>query len=135
MKVGLRMDVWLGNLKGVSFEPHATNLRKVYAVYSLRKRIQIFLARDMANAFDPYAICVYFNGLSVGYIPRSANQGMLDYGLSNLTGSFVGFTHFDDRVVGACIKIEVRTPVRKPKPERHLRLVQKLTNTPRKIMV
>lgn len=126
--------LWLGNLKGVSFEPHASNIQKVYAEKAWN-RIQIFLARDMTNAFDPYAICVYFNGLSVGYIPRSANQGMLDYGLTNLAVSFVGFTRFDDRVVGVSIKIEVRTPVRKPKPERHLRLVQKLTNTPRKIMV
>lgn len=127
------MDVWLGNLKGVSFEPHASNLKRVY--YAGRREIQIFLARDTANEFDPYAICVYFNGLAVGYIPRSANQGMLTYGLSNLTGSFVGFTHFENRVVGACIRIEAIAPARKRKPERHLRLVQKLTNTPRKIMV
>jgi len=125
--------LWLGNLKGVSFEPHISNIQAVYA--TARIRTEIFLARDMANTFDPYAICVYFNGLSVGYIPRSVNQGLLGYGLSNLAVSFVGFNRFDDRVVGICIKIEVRTPVRKPKPERHLRLVQKLTNTPRKIMV
>jgi hypothetical protein len=125
--------VWLGNVKGVSFEPYASNLRKVYAKRRSTK-IKIILARDVANAFDPYAICVYFNNLAVGYIPRSANQSMLNVGLSNLSVSFVGFNLFDDRVVGACIKVGAN-PVKKAKPERHLRLVQKLTNTPRKILM
>lgn len=132
------MPVWIGTMKGVSFEPYASNLRKVYD-YAAGTRIKVILARDLANTFDPFAVCVYFNGLAVGYIPRSVNLPMLNLGLSNLTASLTCFTFFDERPVGACIQIEKRSSPRtqKPKmvPERHLRLVQKLTNTPRKIMV
>ena len=127
--------LWLGSLKGVSFEPFTSNIQNVYA-YAAGTRVKIILTRDMANRFDPYAICVYFNYQAVGYIPRSANKQILEYGLANLTASFIGFNLFDGRVVGASIKIEKKKLATKPiKPERHLRLVQKLTNTPRKIMV
>lgn len=45
------------------------------------------LVREADNAFDPYAVAIYFDGLKLGFIPRGMNHDIskyLDMGWDNM---------------------------------------------------
>jgi len=80
-------------IAGVTFEPHPTNLKKIYDCYQNQEFLTIRLYRDY---FDPNAIAVTCevsnNFYQIGYIPKGWSQKLIRIGIENIRVFFNNFT-------------------------------------------
>lgn len=134
-------DVFWLTLKGVSFEPYASNLRAAYISsttddgLTIPASLKVRLVRDLTNQFDPFAVKVWFNEYQVGFIPRERTRELIEQGLSNVQATFSGFNSYNNQIVGASIRVEMPQPKRiAVNKDRQLKLIKKLTTSTRRIL-
>ena len=97
--------VFDGRAAGVTFNPAKKNIKKLYRGGIKEPKLRLVPMPE--NKYDKNAIRVVTDFLGrvieLGWVPKTDNSRMLEYGLSNIHCMFGGYNMYEDEVVGISI--------------------------------